>query len=134
MSRKKRAPNRLKYGEDIKRLYRLFIKPVLAQFEYKDNEYTMAEGLRWFFGIGFRHVYFARATEAFTVRNCRWESLSCPTVVDESGRRNVHKGQPLVVRWDDRTPNKVEIETDVRIYVLTKAEWLAIKEYVELVA
>lgn len=133
---RKHTKNRYGYGDEIKAIFDLFIKPILKQFHYKDEEMEMREGINWFFNSNSRSLYFCKAKESFSMPGRMWKSLSHPGILvpGTSWGRYVEKGARLVTREDDTMPDRNEIEFNGNMFVLTKAEWNVIEPKLERIA
>jgi hypothetical protein len=129
-----RKPHRTPYGDVILTIYNKYVKPALWKLAGGEDETSLDQGLRRFFHVDTRHIYFAKAKRPFKIPGKMWIG-EVPLVMRVSaGRRYVKRGEGMVVRIDDTMPDRVDIEFDDQVFSMRGWQWKAIKEFVELVA
>lgn len=129
----KPKPYRTFYGDTIKSIYKLFVKPAINILAPLDDESSLSEGVKRFFNADTRSVYFVRVTAEFTMPGKEWLDGHPNVLGYSNASRRVKRGAGLVLRMDELEPNKIELETDTHIYVLDKEMWSRIEEKVEIV-
>lgn len=123
---------RKSYGDAIKAVFSLFIKPFASALSQTEDE-GLTDGIRRFFNVDTRSIYFATAKVNFTIPGKEWLH-GHPTTLGYSGAsRAVRRGKGVVLRFDDLEPNKIEMQVDERVYVMTKELWQSIEQHVEIV-
>lgn len=128
-----------RYGTSIRQFYRLFIEPFTKAYSFSEDQHEEEDiprlGVEAFFGVEFRSVLWARARSKFEMPGAVWDSLDKPHIIYAAGgRRNVNKGDELIVREDIRTPDRTDIEFDGQVFMLTAAQYQVIKPKIERIA
>lgn len=133
-----RRPKRVNYGENVRQIFLKFIRPFLNVLTLKEGESDLSHGIRKFFSIDYVDVYVCRALIGFVINAPSWHADGPHSLVHYvqnrgRGKRRVCIGDTVVVREDERTPDTVEMEFNDRVFVLTAADWEAVKDNLEVI-
>lgn len=133
--KKKKKIYRTYYTETIKSIFKKFIKPLLHHLVPSEDESTLDYGVRRFFHVDTRTVYFMRALRPFTIPGKEWLN-GHPRTLGYSGKpRRVDEGGSLVVRIDEfYDPPVVEVEFNEIVFVVEPEQWKIIQRFMEIVA
>lgn len=111
----------LKDSETAQLMIELFIKPLMNVIELRRLD--MRKRLDLIFGTDHRHILYARAEENFLMPG----NLIYGAVIDAPSPDNkvILKGDRMLVRIDDRTPNRIDIEVlkTGLVFLLTKRHY-----------
>jgi hypothetical protein len=122
------------YTGAIRPIYELFVKPIAALLADKEDEGTLSHGIRRFFHVDTREVYFAKTTAPFRLRGRKWMGARSPTWLEPTSYLNVETDARLIVRLDSKMPDRIDIETNEGdVYSLTAPEWETIRDRVKFV-
>jgi hypothetical protein len=128
------ARSALGRSENLRELFKLFIAPIIGQFnvDQATDEELMAK-LEMFFAIKHRDIVLCKATRDFKLRGPKWATKSTPHKLIPGSPEDyqVKKGDALWVRFDDRTPNHVEVETDRACFRIDTSDWNVYSGWVE---
>lgn len=123
-----RKSPRLEATPALKDIYNFFVKPFERAYCSQWHENTFSETVEAFFNTQSRNLSFCKASMSFTMPGGMWRAENRPyELIRGTGRRHIKTGDALVVRTDEATPNRCELEFDEQIFVLTKAEFDVIK-------
>jgi hypothetical protein len=126
---RKRAHRRIRGTVASRGIFKLFVKPFLKHFALPEEHSAWKQGIEAFFNVNERPIMWCKATETFKLPGEMWVNQSQPTKrIAGTGNRIVTRGAPLVVRLDLTVSNKNEIEFREQVFVLTDAEYNAIKD------
>lgn len=129
----KKRPYRTYYGNTIKTIFNKFIKPFIQVIKEPDEDIVMSAGVRRFFNVDTRSLYFAKAKRPFTIPGKEWLD-GIPSILGYSnGVRQVAANDSLVLRFDELEPDKIELEFEDRIFVMNKEMWQKLEVHVELI-
>lgn len=140
--------------KDFRDLVRYFMRPLMSHVivaEEIDGGEGMSvsgfyeERIKVILGASYRDIILAAASSAFIMPGRLWGSFDNPGNPDETTSqkvlRKIHEGTPLIVRIDERTPDRIDIErilpggseTDPEnpasvVFSLTNAEYAVVYE------
>ena len=130
-----RGPNRLYETEAGKLIYKMFVRKFIDHFTLNEAQTIFSHGVPSFFGVAQRSIVWYRSKERFTLPGSMWSRPESPYhLVDGTGRRLVIEGQALIIRTDERTPDRNEVELDEQVFVLTEAQLNFVLEKLEVIA
>lgn len=122
------------YKGAILTIYEKIIRPAIAKLSYEEDESALSHGLKRFFHVDTRSIYFARALREFTIPGKEW-LFGKPGRLGYAGSpRRVAKGDTMVIRLDITRPDRVEIEFGEAVFVIDRFNWQTVSKWVELVA
>lgn len=132
---KKPLKQRRFYAAPVRALFEHILKPIAQAFVIPDRDGTFDKGLRMLFNVDNREVWFCKVKVDFVMPGDSWATLRSPhPVVRGLGKRQIKKGDPVVVRVDVLMPERFcEIEHNEMIYVLTHAQWTIIEPKMEYI-
>lgn len=123
-----RRHRRVDYTDAIKQIYRGFIKPFALRWageRWQSRSITTAAS--YFFNAPVRSVDWCVAKHAFKMPGALKNSRQR---VD----RHIKKGDPVIVRRDERTPDVVEVTLgEDTILILTNPQYVSIKDHLKVV-
>jgi hypothetical protein len=116
----------------IKPLYRYFIEPCIKHFTLTEDQ-TRIHALRMWFGTAQVQITCYSVLRGFKmpgqIRDEDSNMLKKPLYT------KTVKGNQFWVRFDQKTPNRVEVEVDHlnQVFIMTMSEWNRIRENLEYV-
>lgn len=120
------------FSDTIRSFFALFIRPFMSTLHEESDE-ALTDGIRRFFNAESRSVYFAKAKVNFTIPGKEWLQ-GCPSVLGYSHLpRSVRRGKGLILRFDSTVPDKIEMQVDERVFVMSKLMWTEIEQHVEII-
>lgn len=125
--RKKRRPSTVPYTDAIKTIKNWFIEPFIRGLEMDRYSMDWETGVRHFFSSETREIGIYRAMEPLQMPGKRQTEVPAFYVVGE-GRRQVKIGQTLLARIDEQMPDRVDVEYDEQVFLLSAAEWQFVSE------
>lgn len=134
-SRRQKLLPAVRHSADFQEIVRLFIKPLLNMPDMETL--SVNERLNVIFGVKFREILLARALTGFDMPGKVYTPGEFrPPMTHE---QRVPKTASLVIRLDERTPDRIDVEVIHRdgfsvVFVLTKLEYINILGKFEEVA
>lgn len=125
-SRIQRKVRMVSYSPDIKQIYSGFIKIFQKHLTLAEHQSPFTETINTFFGANYRHVYFCRATIAFQMPGM----IVSPT---NKVKRTVRVNDPVIIRYDIRTPELNEVDFADQGFRLTELQRNHIMEKLKII-
>lgn len=129
----RRIKSALGRSENLRQIFKLFVAPLFPMIKIEDTtDDQLVAKLEYIFGIKHRDIIIYKAKRDFRLDGMRWKTKSTPHSIIPAGAHEsmVHKGDHIWVRFDDRTPKHIEIETDKHIFRVDSHKWEVYASYV----